>query len=175
MEWYLGIDVHRDSCRLVVLSASGKQTDQRLLVLLRAGGARASTSSGCPTIAVVRPERAMPRADRTAAVTRVDASARLATTLRGPFTLSVKMRTIRGLRYQFTNIPRHGTKGKSGVRKYSSTTETTPTVMCCVVVLRVFPPKYAAAGHQRSMRKHAKSANKQHSPVSDFPTIDEKK
>ena len=31
MERYLGIDVHRDSCTLVVLSAGGKKTDQRVV------------------------------------------------------------------------------------------------------------------------------------------------
>ena len=31
MERYLGIDMHRDSCTLVVLSAGGKKTDQRVV------------------------------------------------------------------------------------------------------------------------------------------------
>ena len=31
MERYLGIDMHRDSCTAVVLSAGGKKTDQRVV------------------------------------------------------------------------------------------------------------------------------------------------
>ena len=31
MQRYLGIDMHRDSCTLVVLSAGGKKTDQRVV------------------------------------------------------------------------------------------------------------------------------------------------
>ena len=31
MERYLGMDVHRDSCTLVVLSAGGKKTDQQVV------------------------------------------------------------------------------------------------------------------------------------------------
>ncbi len=31
MELYLGIDMHRESCTVVVLSAGGKETDQRVV------------------------------------------------------------------------------------------------------------------------------------------------
>jgi hypothetical protein len=39
-----------------------------------------------------------------------------------------------------------------------SSTDTTPMVMCCVVVRHVLPPKYKAAGHLRLMWMHVHSA-----------------
>jgi hypothetical protein len=43
--------------------------------------------------------------------------------------------------------PRRGRYGTNGAQKYSSFTDITPTVMCCMVVRCILPPKYIAAGH----------------------------
>jgi hypothetical protein len=64
-----------------------------------------------------------------------------------------------------TVMPRRGRYSTSSAQKYSSSTNTTLTVMCCLAACRVLPPKYAALGHQCLMPTHVRSATKQHRHV----------